>query len=201
MTAETFAYHDTLEQLNRNIPLAVKVRSVHDVLKSHLPFVTRIADSLYDSQSDLVKTFVESSVAGQSLLSYQARLEEAPSLREILHTGLPRVVNDLGLFRQGTHHHTQLIARLGYAASYTMPMYYRGVFFGFLFFNSHEPEVFELPALHTLDIFGHLVSLVIIDELAKLRMLSGAVKAARTFTLQRDRETGAHMDRMAKRRT
>jgi HD-GYP domain-containing protein (c-di-GMP phosphodiesterase class II) len=78
-----------------------------------------------------------------------------------------------------------------------MPMYYRGVFFGFLFFNSHEPDVFEPPALHTLDIFGHLVCLVIIDELTKLRMLSGAIKAARTFTLHRDGETGAHIDRMA----
>jgi hypothetical protein len=201
MAAEVFAYHDTLEQLNRNAPLAEKVRSVHDVLKSHLPFVARIAAALYDSRSDLVKTFVETSAAGPSLLGYQAHLEEAPSLRQILRTGLPRVVNDLALFRHGAHRHTQLIARLGYAASYSMPMYYRGAFFGFLFFNSHQPDVFEPPALHTLDVFGHLLCLVIVDELVKLRTLSAAVKAARTFTLQRDRETGAHMDRMAKRRT
>jgi HD-GYP domain-containing protein (c-di-GMP phosphodiesterase class II) len=197
VAVEIFTYHDTLEQLNRNVPLAAKVRSVHDVLKCHFPCVARIAAALYDPRSDLVKTFVESSGTDQPLLIYQARLEEAPSLRQILHTGLPRVVNDLNLFRHGTHRHTQLIARLGYTASYTMPMYYNGVFFGFLFFNSHEPDVFEPQALHTLDVFGHLISLVIIDELAKLRMLSGAIKAARTFTVQRDRETGAHVDRMA----
>jgi len=45
-------------------------------------------------------------------------------------------------------------AAQGYGASYTMPMYSNGQFFGFVFFNSCRKNVFDEKTLHFLHIFS-----------------------------------------------
>jgi HD-GYP domain-containing protein (c-di-GMP phosphodiesterase class II) len=198
MSVELLTNENTLEQLNHRVPLVVKVEAVHAVLKDHLPFVDRVAADLYDAASDLLITFVQSGGRHAPLLSHQTPLAEVPALCEILHSGRPGVmVNELGRSRQGPHQLKYRNGHSAYRSTCAMPMYYNGDFFGFLWFNSREAGVFEPHALHTLDIFGHLISLVIIDELSSVRVLSGVIKAARTFTIQRDHETGTHVDRVA----
>jgi HD-GYP domain-containing protein (c-di-GMP phosphodiesterase class II) len=197
MPTLTVGYCDTLEQLNQNVPLPDKVRAVHRVIQDRLGDIDRIAAALYDPKSDLVKTFVASGSEDRPLQHHQARLSESLSLQEILHTGQPRVLNDLASLGDVRSLQGRQVIELGYASSYTMPMYHGGAFFGYLFFNSRRPGRFTPEALHALDIFGHLIALVIIHDLSRLRTLACAVKAARDLTHHRDLETGAHLDRMA----
>ncbi|MDH5219210.1 MAG: HD domain-containing protein, partial [Gammaproteobacteria bacterium] len=82
--------------------------------------------------------------------------------------------------------------------SYTMPMFYNGIFFGFLFFNSKETDVFGEDNLHNLDTFGHMISLMVINELSAIRTLAAAVKTTQQLTHLRDPETGSHLDRMSR---
>jgi HD-GYP domain-containing protein (c-di-GMP phosphodiesterase class II) len=49
-----------------------------------------------------------------------------------------------------------------------------------------------------MDIFGHLVSLLITSEISSIHTLLSAVKTARDVAQHRDIETGAHLDRMAR---
>src|SRR5581483_663625 len=98
---------DTFEDLNRNIPLSEKLRSIHSILKSRIPMIDRIAVAVYDPRTDLLKTFIYSSREEHPLIHYQAKLAEAGSLRVILQTGRPRVVNDLAVFAKGEHEHTK----------------------------------------------------------------------------------------------
>jgi len=197
MKTLTLSYADSLEELNRKAPLVEKVRAIHRVVQERLGGIDRLAAAIYDPKTDLVKTFVDSSGADRPLHHYQAKLSESHSLNEVLRTGRPRIVNDLAVFAESAHQHTRQLARYGYHSSYTMPMYYGGAFFGFLFFDSYCKERFDDATLHSLDVFGHLTSLVVIHELSQLRTLAGAVKAARDLTHHRDMETGAHLDRMA----
>jgi HD-GYP domain-containing protein (c-di-GMP phosphodiesterase class II) len=78
-----------------------------------------------------------------------------------------------------------------------MPMYLNGDFFGFVFFNSYRKNVFDEEALHFLDVFGHLISLVVVGEISSIRTLTSTVRAARDITNLRDTETGSHLDRMS----
>jgi len=94
-------------------------------------------------------------------------------------------------FEHGQGEHTQRIGRQGYAASYTLPMFYNGVFFGFIFFNSTEADVFDDAALEQLDLFGHLISLMVINEISSMRTLIAAVATASHMTHIRDPETAA----------
>ena len=78
------------------------------------------------------------------------------------------MVNALDIFAQGSKEHTKRIAAQGYGASYTMPMYSNGEFFGFVFFNSYRKNVFDEKTLH----FLH-VAWSIDDAFKELRKLAG----------------------------
>jgi HD-GYP domain-containing protein (c-di-GMP phosphodiesterase class II) len=192
-----FDYQDSLQKLNENLPLAGKFSYVHEVLRQRYPFIDRIAAALYDPATDIVKTFVHSSGADQPLAHYQAKLAESPSLHEIFRRGNPRVVNDLDIFSAGSAEHTRRIEQQGYASSYTLPMYLEGRFFGFLFFNSYQRDPFDNETLHYLDVFGHLITLVVTSELTAFKNLLATIKTAKDITHSRDGETGNHLDRMA----
>ena len=187
-----------LEPLNERVSLAAKVESVHGLLREHLPFIDRIAADIYDRKTDLLETVVEISASEQIVANYQTRLEEASAVRAMLQSSRPNVmVHKLGRYRQLGEYGSCQKVQVGYASNCTMPMYDTGEFFGFLYFSSFESDVFDSKAIHTLDLFGHLISLAIINDISKRRILAGTLKAARTFTIQRDAETGSHVDRMA----
>ncbi len=191
-------YKDVLEPLNQQTSLRDKLVHCHKVVQQQLPFVARIAVTIYDPATTVLKTYIHSSGNDDPLSHYQASLDDAPSLKSILDNGKPRVINNLLTFEDTRQEHTQRIGRQGYAASYTLPMFYNGGFFGFIFFNSYQTDVFTERALNELDVFAHLISLMVIDELSALRALTAALSTATHITHQRDPETGSHLDRMSR---
>jgi HD-GYP domain-containing protein (c-di-GMP phosphodiesterase class II) len=193
-----FSHQDTLDRLNGNDPLPEKLRFIHDTLAQRFDFIERVAVAVYDSKSDLLKTFIHSSGGTEPLSHYQAPLSQSASLLEIIRVGRPRVVNDLSIFAGSDKTHSQRIQKQGYAASYTLPMYRQGEFFGFIFFNASRAGVFDEDVLHYLDLFGHLLSLSVIDELQQFTTLQAAIDTARDITHHRDNETGSHLDRMSR---
>jgi len=192
-----FEHADALEALNGNVPLSDKLQNIHDLVVERFAFIDRIAVALYDAQTEMLKTFTHVTAGEVPLALYESSLEGAPSLRDILQQGRPRVVQDLQLFHRGTHEHTRRVEAAGYRSSYTLPMYHNGDFLGFLFFNSHQRNCFTQQALPLLDVFGHLIALTIINELVSIRTLIASVQAARHVTEYRDMETGAHISRTA----
>lgn len=191
-------HHDVLEAFNAQLPIKEKLVAAHEAIKKMFPFVARIAVTVYDPQTRLLKTFLHSTHDENPLANYQALLDDAPSLKAILEKGLPRVVNNMLTFEDGSHEHTQRIGRAGYAASYTMPMFNEGEFFGFIFFNSKQQDVFTEQSLNQLDIYGHLIALMLINEFNSIKTLIAAVKTTGHITHQRDTETGSHLDRMSR---
>jgi HD-GYP domain-containing protein (c-di-GMP phosphodiesterase class II) len=191
-------HQDTLDALNSNLPLREKLVRTHQVVQQQIPCIARIAIALYDPKTTLLKTYLHSSGEDDPLSRYEARLSDAPSLENILKEGRPRVINNMLTFENGKHEHTLRIGRQGYAASYTMPIFSNGMFLGFIFFNSYEPDVFTDVTLNQLDVFGHMVSLMVINELTTMRTLLAAVTTTSHFTHLRDPETGSHIDRMSR---
>lgn len=193
-----FEHDDMLAALNAHLPLKEKLLSAHQVVQDKFPFVARIALTIYDSETKVLKTYIHSSGGDNPLKNYQALLDDAPSLKEILKNGKPRVVNNLVTFENSKHEHARRIGRQGYAASYTMPVFHNGEFIGFIFFNSYEKDVFTEQTLRDIDVYGHLIALMLINELATLKILSAAVKTSGHITHMRDPETGSHLDRMSR---
>ncbi|MFM8230344.1 MAG: HD-GYP domain-containing protein, partial [Chthoniobacterales bacterium] len=90
------------------------------------------------------------------------------------------------------------VKSMGYRSSYTVPIYYQGVFEGFLFFDSRELAAFTPEVRQKLDVYVNLILLMIAHELTTVQALVGSVRVARDFTGFRDEETGSHLDRMSR---
>ena len=191
-------HSDTLQELNLFVPLQDKLYTTHKSLAEMFPFIVRVAIAIYDPETSVLKTFLHSSGKDNPLDHYSALLDDAPSLREILKTGAPRVINNMLTFEGNGKEHTRRLGRCGYAASYTMPMFNNGVFFGFIFFNANQTDVFDENTLRQIDIYGHLISLMVINELAPVQVLNAAVKTTGSFTHLRDPETGSHLYLMSR---
>jgi HD-GYP domain-containing protein (c-di-GMP phosphodiesterase class II) len=191
-------HRDALQALNEEAPLRQRLREIRLAVRAFMPFVARIAVALYDPKTTLLKTFAHSSEGEDPLPHYQALIGEVPSLKQLLDEGRPRVIQNMLTFEESDSEHSRRLGRAGYAASYTLPMFANGTLLGFVFFNSREPDVFTETALAQLDVFGHLVSLLVIQELAAARTLSAALESARHMVNTRDSETGSHLDRMSR---
>jgi len=191
-------HHDTLEALNKLSPLREKLIAAHKSVSEIFPFIVRIAITIYDPETNILKTYIHSSGDDNPLDHYQATLDDAPSLKAIIKNGLPRVVNNLLTFEDGQNEHTKRIGRQGYAASYTLPMFNNGVFFGFIFFNSDKKDVFTENVLRQIDIYGHMISITVINELTSIHTLTAAIKTTGGIAHIRDPETGSHLDRMSR---
>jgi len=191
-------HHDVLEDLNKHSLLRDRLVAAHRSVSEIFPFIVRIAIAIYDPETNILKTYLHSSGDDNPLDHYQALLDEAPSLKTMLDAGLPRVINNMLIFEEGQNEHTIRIGRQGYAASYTLPMFNNGEFFGFIFFNSYRKDVFTENVLSHIDIYGHIISLMVINELTSFRTLAAALKTTGSITHARDPETGSHLDRMSR---
>lgn len=191
-------HNDALDKLNQYLPLREKLIASHNSISETFPFIARIAIAIYDPQTSLLKTYLHSSGEDNPLEHYQALLDDAPSLKEILKQGKPRVINNMVTFENGENEHTKRIGRQGYAASYTLPMFNNGQFIGFVFFNSKEKDVFTENVLRQIDVYSHMISLMIVNELTSIHTLSAAVKTTGNISHLRDPETGSHLDRMSR---
>ncbi|PHR55745.1 MAG: phosphohydrolase [Arcobacter sp.] len=193
-----FKHKDNLHELTQKGTLSQKLKATHRSINEVFPFIVRIAIAIYDPQTKILKTFIHSSGEDNPLDHYQSLLENAPSLQAILKKGQPRVINDLYNYDPGEHEHTHKIKEFGYAASYTMPIYNEGIFTGFLFFNSNTKDVFNESVLRHLDIYGHMISLLVINEFSSVHILTAALKTTGNISHLRDPETGSHLDRMSR---
>lgn len=191
------SHTDDLDLLHQALPLKDKLSGLHTHLRRQLPFVDRIAVASYEPLTDNVKTFVHSSGGDEPLSFYESKLSASQSLSEIATTLRPRVVNDMDAYLNDTREHSRRIRSHGYGASYTMPIRHNGALFGFLFFNSREKWVFDAQALAYLNLLGHQLALVVVNDLACLRTLMASVRTVTHIAQVRDFETGAHLERMA----
>jgi HD-GYP domain-containing protein (c-di-GMP phosphodiesterase class II) len=175
-----------------------RIREIHWAVRSFMPFVARVAVAIYDPKTAELRSFIHSGDGDDPMSRSEMPTGDLPSLRKLLEAGHPRVIEHMLTFEEKENGGIRRLGRSGYAASYTLPMFAEGAFLGFVFFNSREPEVFTKTAVAQLDIFGHLVSLLVIQELAGARSLSSTLENAHDAAHDHDAETGSHLDRMSR---
>jgi HD-GYP domain-containing protein (c-di-GMP phosphodiesterase class II) len=190
-----FGHVDLLADLDAAVSLGGRIELLHARIRREFPFVHRLAIVSYEPKSSMLRTFLAS--GEEALVRYETSLDSAPSLKEIVRTGRPRVVNDLSLFDEGTHDHTRAIRSHGFLSSYTREIRLCGSFWGFLFFNSYEKDRFTSDVLDALDVYGHLAAGLVTSEILAVRTLAAAVRTAHAMVHLRDPETGGHLERMA----
>lgn len=187
-----------LSILDNSTSLSDKLYNLHIFLKRRFSFLDHISVAVYDSKTDFLKTMLDCSGDVVVMSNYQSRLGDSTSLSEIYQTGKPRVINDLDVLSEITKEHTQRIRDAGYRSSYTMPIFYKDTFFGFIFFNSSQTNSFKPDTASYLDPVGRLLGLTVVCEIKGINTLVAATKTFRHITSRRDFETGAHLERMSR---
>lgn len=194
MTPSTDAQHSPQKQ---NDLLNARLTDIHNEVKEWLPSINRISVALYDPDTDVIKTFINSTDGGSPLDHYEAELAKVSSLRELAARRAPRTINDMTVLAKGDSEHTRKILDKGYLSSHTVPIVHNEEFHGFVFFNASERDYFTDAAVHNIGVYAQLVGLLCITEFNAIRTLQAAVKTAREITSYRDEETGSHLIRMA----
>lgn len=179
------------------ISIGERLCQIHEQIRRLYPALCRIAVAVYDSETDILKTFAHSTDGTSPISFYEAPLSNAKSLQEISENNEPRIIDDITVFSQENKHTKNLIEN-GYLSSMTIPIRFNGQLFGFLFFNSPEKGYFSDGRTASLTAYAGVVSLLVVNELQNLKTFKGAVQTAREFSRQRDEETGNHLERMSR---
>lgn len=176
-----------------------KMRNVHARIQERHPSIARIAIALYDPDMRVLKTFVASNDPGiGTLTGYECSIDDVPSLLAIAQTGEARVLNDISTLPASDSIHGRWLHHEGFQSSLTLPIRQNEQLLGFLFFDSHQRSTFTDPMVADLLLYGHLIGMIVTQELSTVRMLIGGLRLASQFAHVRDLETGAHLDRMAR---
>lgn len=170
---------------------------LHEHVRHHHPKVNRIAIALYDSNQDLLKSYVSSSDLGDPLSLYERPLTTVPSLLELARDQSSRVINDLAQLPQPCAEHTYWLLSRGYRSSHTVPLFQSSRLLGFLFFDSRTPDAFVGRVPEELQIYVQLCRMSVLNVINLSHAVEGMVRVARGLAHLRDIETGRHLDRMS----
>lgn len=189
---------DPLARLGAASTYQEQLAVVHEVLQKRCPGIDRISIALYDIKTHSLKTFIASPVEESPLTNYEAILAEDSTLSRVGRDSTPRIVNDLRIYEDHPSVHSHALVGHGYAASYTHPIYFNRQLSGFIFFNSFHNRYFRERVLEQVEIFVHLISEMIMNDLAATRALVAAMRTSVGMVQKHDLETGSHLERMAR---
>jgi len=189
---------DPLADLKTASSYQEKLAIVHRVLKKRCPGIDRISIALYDTKTQSLATFLASPYTGSPLRNYEVILNEGSVLHQIALQATPRIVSDLRVYEDHDATHSRAIVGHGFASSYTHPLYHNKELAGFVFLNSLHNCYFRERILEQVEIFIHLISEMILNDLASSRALAAAMRTSVSMVQKHDLETGTHLERMSR---
>jgi HD-GYP domain-containing protein (c-di-GMP phosphodiesterase class II) len=183
---------------NSTASFSERLACIHAHLRRKFPGIDRISFALYDPKEDLLKTFVHSSEKTNTLSTYQRKLSSIPSLLSLKEERRERVIDDIPQSLTAETEHTLHIKQMGYRSSYTLPVFYRDTFEGFLFLDSQEKGTFTPEMRSGLEVYISLIMVLFSREMSSFRAMLSSLQLARDISDLRDEETGGHLDRMSR---
>lgn len=183
---------------NQNKSLTERLSDIHNAILEGVPGIDRISCALHDRDTDLLKTFINSTQDGQSLQHYEYPLHKSQSLQSLVTRAQNRELSCIAADIKPTNTHSQWLLNQGYQSSFTVPMFSGQHFLGFIFFDSKQEGAFSCTVQRDLLLYCNLITMAIASEMSAVSSLVSTAKAIQQFARLRDFETGAHLSRMAK---
>ncbi|TJY59008.1 HD domain-containing protein [Sinimarinibacterium sp. CAU 1509] len=174
-----------------------RLQRLHQEIQACFPAITRVSVALFDPATTELRTFLYSPANQSPLSHYRIKLPEAGWLFSLSRNRKSRILNDLGTTDLGEQEHSRRIASGHYQASYTVPIYDEDHFLGFVFFNADHSDSFKPRVVAQLDLFVHIISLMVERSLQAVTTLTGGMHLLRQISHFRNDETGSHLSRMA----
>ena len=132
------------ERVNYGVSLDETLAFVYEAMRDVIPY-DRIGFSLINEQrQSVVARWAKSDRRMKLTGGYEAPLEDS-TLKTILDTGRPRIINDLVdyLAKKPSSESTRLVVEEGMCSSLTCPLIVQGKPIGFMFFSSVETDAYS----------------------------------------------------------
>lgn len=173
-----------------------EVDMIHQQLVEIMPGLSRISVALYEEESGVLHTFLQSSGFDGLLKHYAFPITQSPSLQALAKRGEYRVIDDLSSQSTQSFHSKSILAA-GFQSSFTQPLFLGKDLLGFIFFDSNEKSFFEEPVIKQLSVYIRLIEAILVMDVLPVRTLMGMLNSARHVTALKDEETGKHITRVA----
>lgn len=178
--------------------LTQSLQALHDQLLAAVPAIDHIACAFYDEKKDTLKTLLNSTRSGASLVEYSFKPSDIHTLNTLANSGDFGMLDNIAHELQSNSAHTVWLREQGYGSSFTVPIHGCDGFSGFVFFNALQNSAFTAPLQRDLVLYTNLISVAIAHELSAVRSILEAIRVARQLAGVKDFETGSHLDRMAR---
>jgi HD-GYP domain-containing protein (c-di-GMP phosphodiesterase class II) len=182
---------------NNNETLSDRLQSLHKSIMERMPGVCRIACALYDPDTDLLKTFINSTRSGHAIVAYEYPLAKSYALSQLKEKNVSRIIDNIEQEIPAGTPHSDWLLEQKYKSSFTIPMGEADQFIGFIFIDSDQIGYFDDVIQRDLSLFAKMITLTIFSEISAVYALLATAKAAKEYANLRDFETGAHLNRMA----
>ncbi|MBS1538638.1 MAG: GAF domain-containing sensor histidine kinase [Bacteroidetes bacterium] len=130
--------------INQGFLLEDILESVYKEFKQFIPY-DRIGFALLEQHGRILRAFWSKSEFEETKIKkgYAGLMSES-SLKNIIETGVPRIINDLEEYyhNKPTSHSSRLAVEEGIRSSLTCPLISNGVAVGFMFFSSREKNTY-----------------------------------------------------------
>jgi HD-GYP domain-containing protein (c-di-GMP phosphodiesterase class II) len=162
--------------------LDLRLAALHRQLLEFVPEIWRITCFLHDQEADLLRPFLFSSLDQQDVVPDPFRLVDHPLLLALAENVRVHVLEE---------------RCQDCRSSLAVPMADWGEFVGFIFYDSHQSDLFSTAVQRRLSVYSDLISATISLELNLARSLRASASLACDCVGLRDRETGHHVERVA----
>lgn len=169
---------------------------LHDEIRYKWPSITRIAIALYDADTDLLHTFLQSNESANSLNHYSFPLADSASLSNIMQTKQPRYIENIQSIKDHQSKHSVFVSQ-NFKSSYTFPLFLNDQFLGFIFYDAIKAAYFTDDTIQDLKVYSKLIESMIHAEILPIKLLVSMFNVMHQITHTRDSETANHLLRMS----
>ena len=188
---------DLIGLFDESNTLTERIQHTHDLIFERYPAIVRVAFAVYDKETDLLKTYINSTKAGVAIELYEYKLSDSKSLSQLAKTGRIRVIDGIKEKIPPTRTHSRWLLEQEYVSSLTIPVFAAQRLIGFLFFDSTQAGAFSKSVQRDLLLYSNFVVMSVTSEITSAKLLLATAQASKSITLARDFETGKHLQRMS----
>lgn len=188
---------ELIRLFDKSRSLSERIEQTHDIIFERYPDVVRVSFVIYDHDTDLLKTYIDSTKVGQAFKSYEYKLTNSASLTYLAKTGSVRVIDGIEEKIPAGNEHTRWLLDQKYVSSLTIPVYAVESLIGFLFFDSTKAGSFTKSVQRDLLLFSNFFVMCVTSEITITKLLISTAKSSKSIAQLRDFETGRHLMRMS----
>jgi len=175
-----------------------QLADIHQRLRVSAPEIDRISFALYDEETDLLKTYADSTFHGYELMHYEFPLSDLPALKVCAESGECRCLGDIPAQLSANSPHTKWLLDQGYHSSLALPVFQGKKFIGFIFLNSFKKELFTDEVHETLKPFLDIIKFIVTSEYDLVHSLLDSASTMHSQSHEHWEESHEHKERISR---